>query len=66
MRTTYEVRCGRRALGKEVAESAQEALVTFLIQYGTRNTEIVRLGVDRAAWRGAIYSAHLAVPAVKD
>jgi hypothetical protein len=66
MRTTYEVRCGRRTLATEVAESAQEALVTFLIQYGTRSTEIVRLGVDKACWRGAIYSAHRAAPATED
>jgi hypothetical protein len=63
MRTTYEVRCGRRALATHVAESAQEALVSFLIQYGSQNAEIVRLGVDKVAWRGAIYSAHRAAAA---
>jgi hypothetical protein len=63
--TTYEVRCGRRAVGAEVAESAMEALVTFLIQYGTRNNEIRWLGLDKAAWRGAIYTATEVTPAAE-
>jgi hypothetical protein len=63
VRTTYEVRLGRHAVGLLVASSAQEALFGYLRGMGSRDTEISRLGVDKASWRGAVYSV---APAAED
>jgi hypothetical protein len=57
MLRTYEVRSGRRAVAVEVASTPHEALTTFLLKCGSQAAEIVRLGVDKAAWRGAIFCA---------
>jgi hypothetical protein len=56
MRTSYEVRSGRRAVALRTARTAQEALIDYLRGLGCRDDEIVRMGDGRAAWRGAIYS----------
>jgi hypothetical protein len=57
MMTSYEVRCGRRAVARRTASTAHEALGDYLRGLGCRNDEIVRLGDGAAAWRGAVYSA---------
>jgi hypothetical protein len=61
LRTSYEVRSGRRAVALLVASTAQEALFDYMRALGCRDNEIVRMGTDAAAWRGAVYSV---VPAV--
>jgi hypothetical protein len=63
MRTNYEVRSGRHAVGLKDASSAQEALMEYLRGLGCRDNEIVRMGDAKAAWRGAVYSA---VPTASD
>lgn len=63
MRTSYEVRSGRRAVALQIASTAQEALGDYLRALGCRDDEIVRMGAAVAAWRGAVYSA---VPAGGD
>jgi hypothetical protein len=57
MSTSYEVRTGRRAVAVRSASTAQEALTDYLRALGCRHDEIVKMGVDAAAWRGAVYSA---------
>lgn len=55
--TTYEVRCGRRAVGLHLANTAQEALGDHLRGLGCKPDEIRKLGTDAASWRGAVYRA---------
>lgn len=55
MRSNYEVRSGRRAVALKTASTAHEALFDYLRGLGCRDSEIVRMGDDAAAWRGAIY-----------
>jgi len=57
MRTSYEVRSGRRAVALRTASTAHEALIDYLRALGCRDDEIVRMGDAAAAWRGAVYSA---------
>ena len=56
MRTSYEVRSGGRAVALQIASTAQEALFDYLRALGCRDNEIVRVGSDAAAWRGAVFS----------
>jgi hypothetical protein len=57
MGTSYVVRSGRNAVAMRVASTAHEALRDYLRGIGCRDDEMVRMGDDRAAWRGAVYSA---------
>ena len=57
MRTSYEVRSGGRAVSLQEASSAAEALKDYLRALGCPDGELVRLGSDAAAWRGAVYRA---------
>jgi hypothetical protein len=57
MGMTYEVRSGRYAVGLRTASTAHEALLDYLRGIGCRRDEIVRMGDDAAAWRGAVYRA---------
>lgn len=52
---SYEVLCGGRAVALLTAASAQEALGDYLRGLGYNRSEIVRMGSDAAAWRGAMY-----------
>ena len=52
---SYEVLCGGRAVALLTAASAQEALGDYLRALGCNRSEIVRMGSDAAAWRGAMY-----------
>jgi hypothetical protein len=54
---TFEVRSGRHAVALRTASSAQEALHDYLRGLGCKADEIVRMGADAAAWRGAVYKA---------
>jgi hypothetical protein len=63
LRTSYEVRSGGRAVALQIASTAQEALFDYLRALGCRDNEIVRMGSDAAAWRGAVFSV---VPAAAD
>jgi hypothetical protein len=53
--TTFEVRSAGRAVALVTASSAPEALIDYLRALGCRDSEIVRLGSNAAAWRGATY-----------
>ena len=55
--TTYEVRCGRQKASLHTANTPQEALGEYLRGLGCKADEIRKMGVDTAAWRGAVYRA---------
>ena len=57
MGTSYVVRSGRDTVALTVASTAHEALRDYLRGIGCRDDEMVRMGDDRAAWRGAVFSA---------
>jgi hypothetical protein len=57
VRTSYDVRSGGRSVGVQVASSAAEAVKDYLRALGCPDAELVRLGADAAAWRGAVYRA---------
>ena len=54
---TYEIRSGRRTVTRRDASTPQHAVMDYLKSMGCRDAEIVRLGSDGVAWRGARYTA---------
>ena len=57
MRNNFEVRSGGQRVATQVATTAYEALHDYLRGLGCIDAEVVRLGADAAAWRGAVYRA---------
>lgn len=60
MYRAYEVRFGRRTVARKKANTAQEAVIDYLRSFGCHGDELVRMGADAVAWRGAVYRAVLA------
>jgi len=54
---TYEIRSGRRTVSLRDASTPQHAVLDYLKSMGCRDADIVRLGRDGVAWRGARYTA---------
>ena len=54
---SFEVRSGGRRVALLDASTAHEALHDYLRALGCVDAEVVRLGADAAAWRGAVYRA---------
>jgi hypothetical protein len=63
MRTGFEVYSGRRVVSLQLATTAQEAVLEYLLSIGCRNDELSRVGINAVSWRGAVYKA---VPASSD
>lgn len=57
MQQQYEVHSGRRAVAVRDAPSAQIALLDHLRAMGCRDAEVMKLGKDSIAWRGAVFRA---------
>lgn len=57
MQQVYEVHSGRRAVAVREAPSAQIALLDHLRSMGCRDAEVMKLGIDSIAWRGAVFRA---------
>lgn len=55
----YEIRSGRRLVSTQYSVSPLQAVVDHVRSYGVKDDEILRLGVDCVAWRGARFSAVL-------
>jgi len=55
--TKYEIYSGRRVVSTQESVSALHAVVDFVRAYGVKDEEILRLGVDSVAWRGARFRA---------
>jgi hypothetical protein len=57
MQQAYEVRSGRRTIGVREAPTAHVALLDHVRSLGCRDDEIMKVGVDSIAWRGAVFRA---------
>ena len=56
----YEICSAGRRVGFQQAPTALQALLDHLRLLGCHDEDIVRLGTDSVAWRGAVYRADLA------
>jgi hypothetical protein len=56
---SYEIWLGTNRVAVREAGSALLALVDYLRGEGVSDADIVRLGNDEVAWRGAVYRARL-------
>jgi hypothetical protein len=54
---TYEVRSGRHIVGVAEANTPYEAVADYLRALGCTRDELMRMGSDAIAWRGAVYRA---------
>jgi hypothetical protein len=59
---SYEIWLGPNRVAVWDAGSAQLALIEYLRGQAVPDEDIVRLGENEVAWRGAIYRARLARP----
>jgi hypothetical protein len=57
---TYEIRSGRRTVSVQYSVTPLQAVVDYVTALGCKRDEIVTIGVDTVAWRGARFSAVLA------
>jgi hypothetical protein len=57
MRTSYEVRSGKRLVSLQNANTAREAVIEYLRSMGCRDDEVTTVAADAATWRGAVYRA---------
>jgi hypothetical protein len=57
MRTSYEVRCGKRLVGLQNANTAKEAVIEYLRSMGCRDSEVMSSAPDALTWGGAVYRA---------
>jgi hypothetical protein len=57
IRTSYEVRCGKRLISLQPASTAREAIIEYLRSMGCRDEEMSTLGADAIGWNGAVYRA---------
>jgi hypothetical protein len=58
----YEIRSGRRTVSVRYSVTPLQAVVDYVSTFGCQRDEIVTIGVDTVAWRGARFSAVLAPP----
>jgi hypothetical protein len=54
---SYEIRSGKKRVSVRSAATPQQALIDYLRSLGCSDRDLVRLGTDAVAWRGARYSA---------
>lgn len=57
VRTSYEVRCGRRLISFQNAHTGREAVLDYLRSVGCRENEITSVAMNAVTWRGAVYRA---------
>jgi len=62
MSRKYEIRSGRRTVSIQYSVTPLQAVIDYVSMFGCKRDEIVTIGVDTVAWRGARYSAVLAPP----
>ena len=60
MSTKYEIHSGRRTVSVQYSTSPLQAAVDYVTMFGCKRDEIVTLGNDAVAWRGARFTAVLA------
>jgi len=59
MTRPFEIRSGRRTVSTQYSVSELQAVVDYVRSLGIRDDEIIRLGTDAVAWRGARFTAAL-------
>ena len=57
MSREYEIHSGRRTVSTQQSSSALQAALDYVRMFGTGDSEITILGVDKVAWRGAQFTA---------
>ena len=57
MRTSYDIRSGRRVVSHQNAATSREALIEYLKGMGCRDDEILTMGTEAVSWRGAVFTA---------
>jgi hypothetical protein len=57
LRTSYEVRTGKRLISLQNASTGYEALIEYLRSIGCRDDELTRVGANAITWRGSVYRA---------
>jgi hypothetical protein len=57
MKTSYEVRSGKRLVSLQNANTPKEAVIEYLRSIGCRDHEITGAAADAITWRGARYRA---------
>ena len=57
IRTSYEVRSGKRRISLQRASTAREAIIEYLRSMGCRDEEMSTLGTDAISWNGTVYRA---------
>jgi hypothetical protein len=57
MTKRYEIYSGRRMVSTQESVSPLHAVVDYVRSYGVKDDEILRLGTDSVAWRGARFRA---------
>ena len=57
LRTSFEVRSGKRLISFQNATTAHEALIEYLRSIGCRDDELARVAMDAITWRGTVYRA---------
>jgi hypothetical protein len=62
MTKKYEIRSGRRIVSVRYSVSPLQAVVDYVSALGCKRDEIMTIGVDTVAWRGARFSAVPAPP----
>jgi hypothetical protein len=55
--TKYEIRSGKQVVSVQDAYNANQAVTEYVRGLGCRDDELVRLGLDSVAWRGARFRA---------
>jgi hypothetical protein len=57
VKTSWEVRCGRRSVAREKANTAREAVIEYLRSMGCLDSEMTTVAADTLTWGGAVYRA---------
>lgn len=57
VRTSWEVRCGKRLVALTAAHTAREAVIEYLRSQGCPDSEMTSVASDALTWGGAVYRA---------
>jgi hypothetical protein len=61
----YEIHSGSRTVSVQYSSSPLQAAIDYVSALGCSRDEIVTIGVDTVAWRGARFHAELAPPELR-
>jgi hypothetical protein len=58
----YEIRSGSRTVSVQYSSSPLQAAIDYVCAFGCSRDEVMTVGVDTVAWRGARFNAVLVPP----